>query len=445
MHWPNSTIDGYVMIVEQYLLANMLLDESSCTDAVSMLSADDFLHATNRKVFEIIKHVHKRGDGVDVILVASEANDKTLKNYVFDLTDKCESLAGTERYCKKIKNDSIVAKIFRIAMETADKAKIGGDANELITETEKALLDLVIDNKTRDFVHVKDTMPEVFDRFESRVVSGKSDGISYSFSKIDEFTGGMHDGDLIILSGRPGMGKTTLCANMALRSEVNLYLFETEMDKITLAENALCAVSKLDSMRFRNGTVNKDEKQRIALGVNDIIQSKYFINDAPYLTPTILRNSVRRQIALHGKGIFAIDSIQNLAVDGRSHGPREDMNAISRSLKLIAKEFSVPIIGISHLTRDVDKRDNKRPVNADLRESGSIESDADVILHLYREAHYNHTFKFKDIAEVGVGKNRHGITRVALLYCDLSTGKFDNLDNDSYNEYTEAIKGEIGG
>ena len=236
------------------------------------------------------------------------------------------------------------------------------------------------------------------------------------------------------------MGKTTLVVNLALKSKVPFYLFETEMDRVVLAENMIYAAAELDSKLMRQGKITDDDIGLANYKAEWLSEADFWIDNTPTLTPSFLRAEIGRRIALTGRGVFCIDHIQNIRTDGKSRGAREDMNEISRSLKEIAREHAIPLVALSHLTREVEKRVDKRPKDADLRESGSIESDADTTLHMYCHGHYNRDFPYQNVTEIGIGKNRHGPANVTkLIYYDRTTGKVDDLDAQGKQDYMGAL------
>lgn len=418
LHAPHNT--G----AEQSVLGGLMLPgEGRWWDIVSdILIKDDFYRYDHALIFEAIASLNAKNAKCDFITV-SEHLDRSGKlseaggfEYLVALSQNTPSAANIESYAKIVKGLSAQRELLIASNEIGEIAKNpeGRSAEELIDAAEAKVFNLSqkASKLTKGPVPVKEAVVEAIERIDALFESGKAiTGIPTGLTDFDAMTSGMQPSDLIILAARPSMGKTSFAMGIAEHAAINenvpTLVFSMEMPKSQLAIRMLSSVGRIDSHRMRTGKLDDSEWPKLAKASRNIIEKPIFIDDTSGLTPTELRSRARRLQKQHGLGLIVIDYLQLMRVPNAATRA-EEISEISRQLKSIAKELNVPVIALSQLNRELERRPNKRPVNSDLRESGSIEQDADLIVFLYRDEVYNQDSPDKGVAEIIIGKQRNG-------------------------------------
>jgi len=428
------------MDAEKSVIGSMLTSKDAIVEAAGMLRPEDFYGKQYGVLFKAIVELDSKGKNVDLI---------TLKEYVSTMDDVPESISGMEfvkeiletsytasfvsQYCELVKGKALMRKLINLNDEMTKSCYEGKeDVDTILEETEKRVFDLVQNRDTGDYVPIDEVVIKAIDHIRlTASTKGDVTGIATGFIDLDKKTAGFQPSDLILIAARPSMGKTAFVLNVAdyvcFHSSKAAVVFSLEMSKEQLVNRLLAQEAKIDAQHIRTGSL--DDKEWISLmeGANIIAKSKLVIDDTPNITIGELRSKCRKYKHDVGIDIIIIDYLQLMSGGGKSDSRQQEISEISRSLKALARELNVPVVALSQLSRAVEKREDHRPVLSDLRESGAIEQDADVVMFLYRDDYYNHETAEKDIAEVIIAKQRNGpIGTVKLAWLREFT-KFANL------------------
>ncbi len=422
--------------VEQSLLGGLLVDPESINKVADIVGPADFYRDAHGKIYEMMMHLSEKNDAIDLLTVSSLAKDRgILENiggitYLNTLVDLMPSAANIAYYAKIVREKALVRSLIKAATEIIEK---GYDAeteiDTYIDEAEKLIFEVSENKLKKSFLPVKDFIHDSIKLIE-RLYKKKQavTGVPTGFTDLDRLTSGLQPSDLIIVAGRPSMGKTAFSMNIAQHvstmheNPVPVGIFSMEMSKEQLVTRLLSSESEIEHSKLRTGTFSGEEWPKLATAAGRLTEAHLFIDDSPALSVMELRARARRLKKEHNVGLIVVDYLQLMR--GRSGAERreQEISEISRFLKALAKELAIPVIAISQLNRSPESRekDNKRPRLADLRESGAIEQDADVILFIYRDEVYNKDREDnKGIAEVIIGKQRNGpIDTVTLSFID---------------------------
>jgi len=433
---------------EQSVLGAIIIDNEALPKAMEVLGGDeDFYKDSHKRIYRAMLELFNRGEPVDII---------TLTDYLRK-TDELESIGGIAylsflansiltaanvRYHSKIvREKALLRSLLNAASHIASKVYEDDlEADEMVDYAEKIIFEIAENRIKVSFSNVKDIMKDTFKSIQHLYEKKEAvTGIPSGFKDLDELTAGFQRGDLIIIGGRPGMGKTAFAMNIAQHVGINIKepvaIFSLEMSKEQLGIRMLCSEAMVNSSNVRKGYINKDDWPKLTSAASRLGGAPIFIDDSSAITVLEIRAKARRLKLEHGGlGLVIIDYLQLMRSRGSFERREQEISDISRSLKALAKELKVPVIALSQLNRDVEKRPNKKPVLADLRESGAIEQDADVIIFLYREEIYNKTNPaIKGKAEVILEKQRNGPTDIVnLTFLDDST-RFVDYINVSYD------------
>ncbi|MBN2039056.1 MAG: replicative DNA helicase [Spirochaetes bacterium] len=441
---------------EASCLASVLLSKDALVRISSILDADDFYLDKHKIIYEAILELEKKSTPIDLLTLKQRLSDKQLFDTIggdqalLELYQSVSTSANAEFYAGRIKELSLRRKIIHVCTEVIEKCyDKSKDTEELIDEVESDIFKVTERRITSDFMSIEavmdDTMKNVRAVYETKL---PVTGIATGFNDLDYLLTGLHESELIILAARPAMGKTSLALNMAnhiaLKERAPVLFFSLEMPATQLGMRLLCIESMVDSQKVRTGRFNSDELGKLTEVSGEFSRSPMYIDDTPNLTVMQLRTKARRMKQQIGGelGVVIIDYLQ-LITGSRGLDRHLQVAEITRSLKQIARELTVPVIAISQLSRAVENRTNQRPQLSDLRESGSIEQDADVVLFIYREDKVDPDTEKKGIAEVVIAKQRNGpIGSVDLLFWEQHT-KFGNLDklhvSENINSNSEGI------
>ncbi len=434
---------------EQAVLGGVMLDNSAWDRIADVLVAEDFYRNDHRLIFAAIAELIERGEPCDAVTL-SEHLDKSADGastgglaYLGRLARDTPSAANIKAYADIVRERSMLRRLIAVGGDIAAAAfnPEGRDATELVDEAERKVFEIAEQGKRRGsgFIHLRKILPEAIDRLDMlHSNQGEVTGVATGFTELDRMTAGLQRGDLVIVAGRPSMGKTSLAMNIgeyaAIQSEVPTAIFSMEMSSEQLAFRMISSLGSVNQAHLRTGRFSDSDWNQINSAVAIMNQAPIFIDDTPALTPTEMRARARRLKREHDLGLIVIDYLQLMQVHGTKENRATEISEISRSLKALAKELSLPIIALSQLNRSVEQRQEKKPVMSDLRESGAIEQDADVIAFIYREEVYEKETSRKGIADIIIAKQRNGpIGEVPLTFLGEFT-RFENYVPESYAE-----------
>lgn len=432
---------------EQAVLGGLLLDNGAWDRIVDLLTPTDFYFPDHRIVFETMRVMFERGEPVDPVTLAAaiEARGEAARvdqGYVVALATETPSAANIARYAtilidKRARRDLLAAGHSIADMAAAE----GGDAGEAIQEAQALIMALGEGrNAGREPQMVDDLLPAVLRVIDERFhKAGEFSGIASGYAELDRLTCGLQPGDLIIVAGRPSMGKTTLAVNISENIAVDdgvALVFSLEMSAHQLVERSICRFGGISTTAVRNGDMRQEEFERLSVALHRLTGKRLVIDDAPDTSPAQMRARARKVKHRFGRlDLVVIDYLQLMAGDGNTRS--EQLGGLTRSLKLMARELGAPVVLLSQLNRDLEKRTDRRPVLSDLRESGAIEQDADVVLCLYRDEVYNPDTPHKGFAEVLIRKQRMGPLGTMMLRFEGEFSRFGNVDPSDVSRLAE--------
>src|SRR4051812_448339 len=434
------------MEAEQAVLGAIFLEPSSLTLASEILLPEDFYRGAHQRIFNAMLKLNDKGEAVDLITVTEELSATKLLedtggiSYLSELAGSVPTAANIEYYAKIVEEKSILRRLIRTATSIAQDGFTREDEVEvLLGEAEKSILEVAQRKKVGAFHHIKDVLVRTYDNIEvthNRV--GDITGIATGFAELDQMTAGFQRNDLIIVGARPSVGKTAfalnIAQNVATKTDENVAIFSLEMGAEQLVMRMLCAEGNIDAQRLRTGSLTDDDWGKLTMAMGSLASAGIFIDDTPGVRISDIRSKCRRLKQEHGLGMILIDYLQLILGSGRSGENRQqEVSEISRSLKQLARELKVPVIALSQLSRGVEQRQDKRPMMSDIRESGSIEQDADIVAFLYRDDYYDKESENKNIIEIIIAKQRNGPTGTVSLAFVKEYNKFVNLET-RYND-----------
>ena len=434
---------------EQSVLGGLLLSADGWDAVAELVSDGDFYRLGHRLIFRQIAQLAEAAEPVDVITVADklQARDELDAagglTYLAELAQNTPSASNIRAYAKVVRERACLRRLIEAAQEIAESGfnPDGRKSDELIDEAERRIMQIGEDGpKDGAPKDINPLLQAALGRIEELFQSGGAiTGISTGFIELDNMTSGLQDSDLVIVAGRPSMGKTAFAMNLVEHAVLNqkkpILVFSMEMPADSLIIRMLSSIGRIDQTRLRNGKLEQEDWPKLSAAVTKLKDVPLYIDDTPALTPTEIRSRARRVAREHGGlGMIMVDYLQLMQVAGSSDGRTAEISEISRSLKAIAKEFKVPMVALSQLNRSLEQRPNKRPVNSDLRESGAIEQDADVIMFIYRDEVYHEESEEKGIAEIIIGKQRNGPIGICRLAFIGQYTRFENLARGSSDE-----------
>jgi replicative DNA helicase len=435
---------------EQSLLGGLMLDNGTWDRIADLVVERDLYRREHRLIFRAIAKLAEDDQPFDVVTLA-ETLDRTDQldaagglAYLGTLVNETPSAANIKAYAKIVRQTSVLRQMIGAGTDIADSAYNPGgrDAAELLDEAERRVFEIAEQEQRGGggFQPIKSLLTRAVERIDELYHRDEPiTGLATGFSDFDMMTSGLQSSDLIIVAGRPSMGKTSFAMNMAEHAAIQtkrpVAVFSMEMPGDSLAMRMMSSLGRIDQHRVRTGRLEEDEWPRLTSAVNILSTAALFIDDTPALSPTELRARARRLKREQGDlGLIVVDYLQLMQVPGNSENRATEISAISRSLKALAKELSVPVVALSQLNRSLEQRPNKRPVMSDLRESGAIEQDADLIVFIYRDEVYNQESKEKGVAEIIIGKQRNGpIGTIKLTFLGKYT-KFESYIDSFYGE-----------
>ena len=419
----------------------MLTDKEAVSSAIEVLNENDFYREDNRLIFIAIVSLFNRAEPVDIITVKSELEsmgkfDKVGGiEYLAELPDKVPTTANVLKYIKIVEEKSTLRALIKTANEIIDLGyDTTEDVDDIIEGAEKKIFDTIQNKSKNSYAALKDVLVDSFTQLEE-LYNRKQHitGVPSGFTELDYKTAGFHGSELILIAARPAMGKSAfalnIATNAALKAKVPVVIFSLEMAKEQNVNRILCSEAMVDSNKVRTGKLEESDWVKLAEAIGPLSEAEIYIDDTPGISITEIRSKCRKLKMEKNIGMVVIDYLQLIQGSGKRNASREqEISEISRSLKILAKELNVPVIALSQLSRAVEQRPDHRPMLADLRESGAIEQDADLVMFLYRDDYYNPESEKKDIAEVIVAKHRGGSTGTVDLLWLGSYTKFVNLE-----------------
>ena len=432
---------------EQSVLGGLMLDNESWLQVAERITQGDFYRRDHNEIYRAIEALADAGQPYDVVTLAEwlERNEllETVGGlqYLADLTENTPSAANIAAYADIVRERSVLRALVRAGTDIADSGyrTEGRSADELLDQAERFVFDIA-ERETRTkggFRRMKDLLVNALDRIDQLFQRDNPiTGVATGFYEIDMMTSGMQPSDLIIVAGRPSMGKTAFAVNIAqnaaVKEKLPVAIFSMEMPAEQLAMRMLSSIGRIDQHKVRTGKLGDDDWPRLTHAVGILSEVNLFIDDTPALSPGELRTRCRRLAREHGLGLVVIDYLQLMQVHGSKENRATEISEISRSLKALAKELQVPVVALSQLNRSLEQRTDKRPVMSDLRESGAIEQDADVIMFIYRDEVYDEDSPDKGIAEIIIGKQRNGPIGIRKLRF---FGEYTTFENLAYEDY----------
>lgn len=426
---------------EQAVIGSMLTDKDAIMLAVEKLKPESFYREDNRLIFEAIINLYNRSEPIDLITVNDELNSMGSfekiggYEYLAILPSKVPTTANAQKYIDIVEEKATLRQLIKTANEIIDLGyNPTEDVEDIMAGAEKKIFDIIQNKNQKSYTPIKDVLIESFTKLEE-LYNQKSriTGVPTGFADLDDKTAGLHGSDLILIAARPAMGKTAFALNIAahaaIRENTPVAIFNLEMSKDQLVNRILCMEAMVDSNKVMTGKLDEDDWSKLAGVVGPISDSGIYIDDTPGISIMEIRTKCRKLKIEKNIGLVVIDYIQLIqGSNSRKNGSREqEIAEISRSLKILAKELNVPVIALSQLSRAVEQRPDHRPMLSDLRESGSIEQDADIVMFLYRDDYYNPDSEEKDISEVIIAKHRAGSTGTVKLLWMGNYTKFVNL------------------
>ena len=424
---------------EQSVIGSMIMSRDAIIETSEIITGADFYQQQYGIVFEAMIELNDEGKAVDLVTLQERLKEKDLPpeissmEFVRDLLSAVPTSANVKYYAEIVAEKSMLRKLIKTTEEISNACYLGKEKTQDILETtEKKIFDLVQNRGSQEFVPIRQVVLNAIEKIEKASRNqGSVTGIPTGFIDLDYKTSGFQPSDLILVAARPSMGKTAFVLNiaqyMAFRNDVTAAIFSLEMSKEQLVNRLLALESKVDSQNIRTGNLEDEEWAKLIEGANIIGNSHLIIDDKPGISISELRSKCRKYKMEHNLGIIFIDYLQLMTGSGRSESRQQEISEISRSLKALARELNVPVVALSQLSRAVEQRPDHRPMLSDLRESGAIEQDADVVMFIYRDDYYNKDSENKNIAEIIIAKQRNGpIGTVNLVWMPNYT-KFVNM------------------
>ena len=447
-HLPeNLRIPPNSLEAEQAILGGLLLNNSAWDDVAERVGARDFYRKTHRQIFEVIAQLVEEENPCDLVTVSQALTQLGQlegiggMTYLSELARNTPSAANITAYAEIVRERSILRQLISVSQNVADSAfkPEGRKSLEILDLAESAIFEIAEQQKKGSGPQdIKSVLKKTVDRIDE-LYKNKSaiTGVTTGFDELDKMTGGLQPSDMIVIAGRPSMGKTTfamnLCENVAIKAGKPVLVFSMEMPADSIVMRMLASLGRINQTSIRSGQLEKDDWPRITSAIHMLSEQKFFIDDTPALSPLEMRARARRVARECGGelGAIMVDYLQLMQVPGVDNRVNE-ISEISRSLKGLAKELNCPVLALSQLNRSLEQRPNKRPVMSDLRESGAIEQDADLITFLYRDEVYNKDTNEKGVAEVIIGKQRNGPIGTVRLAFQGQFSRFDDLAPEYY-------------
>jgi len=425
---------------EQAILGSMLIDKDAVISAVEILKEEDFYREDNKTIYEAMISLYSRSEPIDIITVKSEliqiGKFETVGGleYLASLPDKVPVVSNIENYIQIVEEKAILRKLIRASSEISQMGyEQTEDTERIMDVAEKKIFDILQNRNTKGYTPIKDVLINAIGELEKLYNNkGGITGVPTGFIDLDRFTAGLHKSDLVLIAARPAMGKSAFALNIAshvaIREKTPVAVFNLEMSKEQIGSRILCSEAMVDSNKLKTGAIGEEDWVKLVSAVGPLSEADIFIDDTPGISIMEIRAKCRKLKLEKNIGLIIIDYLQLIQGTGKKNASREqEISEISRSLKILAKELDVPVIALSQLSRAAEQRTDHKPMLSDLRESGAIEQDADIVMFIYREDYYNPDTERKNIAEIILAKHRAGSTGTVELMWLGNYTKFVNL------------------
>ncbi|MCQ4922652.1 replicative DNA helicase [Tissierella carlieri] len=432
-------IPPHSLEAEQSVLGAMILDKEAINTAIEIIRPDDFYKEANREIFEAILVLFNKNEPVDLITLSEELKRRgTLENtggvtYLANLSSAVATTANVKYYCKIVEEKSILRRLIKSCDDVIAKSYENSDeVNSIIEKAEKSIFDITQGRHREGFSPLNEVLLSSFSQIEERAANqGSLTGLTTGFIDLDNKLSGLQKSDLVLLAARPSMGKTAISVNIvtnaALKANANVAIFSLEMSKEQLVQRMISATAHVDLQKIISGRLSEEEWIQVINSMGPLSQANIFIDDTAGISLMEMKAKCRRLKIEKGLDLVMIDYLQLMQLDGHQESRQQEISAISRGLKALAKEMECPVIALSQLSRAPELRADHRPILSDLRESGAIEQDADVVLFLYRDEYYHDDSEKKNIGEVIIAKHRNGPTGSIELVFKKEFTKFVNM------------------
>lgn len=437
-----SKIPPNDIIAEQAVLGSMLADTDAVVKAIEILKPEDFYREDHKEIYSAMLELYGLGEPIDFLTLRNILQQRgTLEKvgsemFLSTLIDSVPTTSNIESYVKIVEEKATLRSLIKAANDILAMGYASTEeVNSIIEKTEKKIFDVLQNRNSRGYASIKDILIDTFDNIEQLYKKkSKVSGIESGFTDLDLKTSGLNPSELIMVAARPAMGKSAFVLNIAhhvaMNGKVPVMIFSLEMSKEQMVNRILCSEAEVDSMKVRTGDLDSEDWIKLGKASGNLAEAPIYIDDTPGLSSAELRAKCRKAKLEKDIGLIIIDYLQLMESKGRNESRQNEISEISRSLKILAKELNVPVIALSQLSRAPESRPDHRPILSDLRESGSIEQDADIVMFIYRDDYYNENSEKKNIAEVTLAKHRGGSTgTVELLWLGNYT-KFVNIEKN---------------
>ena len=410
----------YAIEAEQSVLGSILLDKDLIIVVIDIVSKEDFYSDQNAEIYDSMLTLFKNSEPIDLITIVNELRKRSLLEkvggipYITSLSSAPDFTSHITKYAAIVKEKSILRKLIRTSTDLMQKSyEQSMQIQDILDFAEKSIFDIAQEKDQRGLVKIENVLADSFEILQDLYMrKDKMTGITTGFIDLDRKINGLQKTDLILIAARPAMGKTAfslnIAQNAAMKGNASVAIFNLEMSKEQLIQRMISSTSHVELNKLKNGNIEDDEWPKITTGMGILQNTKIYIDDSPGITAVELRSKCRRLKVEKGLDLVLIDYLQLMEGDGRTESRQQEISKISRSLKILAKELECPVIALSQLSRAVEQRSDHRPMLSDLRESGAIEQDADLVMFLYRDDYYNPDSDQKNITEVIIAKHRHG-------------------------------------
>ncbi|MUK88159.1 replicative DNA helicase [Ornithinibacillus sp. L9] len=438
----NDRTPPHNLEAEQAVIGAIFLEPEAFSTASELLVPEDFYRASHQRIFATMLSLADKGEPIDLVTVTTSlSNSKQLEeaggvSYLSEVAESVPTAANIEYYSKIVEEKSVLRRLIRTATDivtnTFDKED---EVEDVLNEAEKNILEVSGRKNSGAFKAIKDVLIEVYDSIEQlHHNDAEVTGVPTGYRDLDKMTSGFQRNDLIIIAARPSVGKTAfalnIAQNVAVKTDENVAIFSLEMGAEQLVQRMLCAEGNIDAQRLRTGSLQADDWSKLTMAMGSLSNAGIYIDDTPGIRVSEIRSKCRRLKQEHGLGMILIDYLQLIQGSSKNGENRQqEVSEISRSLKGLARELNVPLIALSQLSRGVEQRQDKRPMMSDLRESGSIEQDADIVGFLYRDDYYDKESEKQNIIEIILAKQRNGPVGTVELAFVKEYNKFVDLDH----------------
>ena len=408
---------------ERSVLGAVMLNKDALFDVLEILTPDDFYSDINKEIFDAARELNRRSEPVDILTVSEELKSRKKlemvggRSFVASLAADVPSTANAQSYARIIKEKAVLRKLITVSSDIVDKSyNSKTEASKVLDFAEQGIFDIAKLTQKKDYTQLKDVFWTIMDEIDemSRNQGGLR-GLTTGFKDLDAKTSGLQRSDLIIVAARPSMGKTAFVLNVAqqsaIKAKANVLIFSLEMSREQLGQRLLSIESNVELSKIKSGDLSRDDWESLNIGIDRLANTNIYIDDTPGISSLEMKNKCRRLKAEKGLDLIIVDYLQLMTSDGRSEGRQQEVSTLSRQLKQLAREMDCPTIVLSQLSRAVEQRQDHKPQLSDLRESGAIEQDADVVMFLYRDEYYNPESTEKpNTCEIIIAKQRNGPT-----------------------------------